>query len=179
MREDTPYKERALSTIEIGIACHSVWRERFVGITRDELDPKDPEKRDFADPGKIESLTEKMDPIDEDNYIKTAVRGWNEEFGMVPKDLRFCGITRKGHGFFTAYLTDAERYAMRLCKEEGHSFSFYRLESLIKLRPLLGGAIGNHLDAYPEAFAKIARGETVLPDELGLRLLEVEVPIVR
>jgi len=119
-----------------------------------------------------DSATETAEPEDGDDLEVTMRRGLEEEIGFVPKSLHFLGLTRqKGNGFFCAFLSEEEVAKIVINPHEGEKFALYTLEDTFKLQ--LGGSFRNHAEAYPEAFAKMAKGE--LPDPTELRLRPVVV----
>ena len=142
-----------------GVVAHLFWAGKVLLILRDQGEG-------FADPGLWDSVTETLEPGED---LEAGMRrGLEEEICMVPGDLRFLGLTRAGHGFFVGVITDAERHLVRL-GSEGVMIGFVPLEELSKFK--LGGALRNHLEAYPQAFEKMSRGIYPEPHELGLSAL--------
>ena len=143
--------------MQLGVVIHLFWEEEVLLILRDDL-------KGVVDRNKWDSVTETMEPEDGGDFEATMRRGLLEEIGIVPKRIHFLGLTRQsGHGFFCGFMTKEEVAAIEF-GPEGQDFRFYSLEQARKLE--LGSALRNYLEAYPEAFQKMAAGLLPTPQEL-------------
>jgi hypothetical protein len=143
--------------MKTGTVAHLFWRERILLIKRDR-------NIRTVDPGCWDSITETIEPGED--FDECIRRGIFEEANFCPVDLRFLGVTRAGHGFYVGFPSDAEILCASL-GSEGTDLRCFTLEEVRSLR--LGGALRNHLEAYPEAFEKMFRGQCPHIDEMRLQ----------
>ncbi len=147
-----------------GVVAHLFCGQKMVLILRNNS------AGNVIDAGRWDSLTETMEPEDNDDFEAAMGRGFLEELGFCPTRLHFLGVTRAGHGFFVAFLSHSEVGSIKLDPKEGEKFDLFTLEEAEKLP--LGGAVRNHGYVYRRAFENLTQGK--LPknlDELGLREL--------
>ena len=122
-------------------------------------------------PDAWDSITETWEPVTGESLYECFCRGMREEISLLPKHHKLLGTTRQaGHGFGVAFLTLKEKRRVNIRPSgEGQEFGFFTLDEARGL--YLGGAVRNHLEAYPEAFEKMARNVMPKPEELGLNLI--------
>ncbi|KKT15137.1 MAG: NUDIX hydrolase [Parcubacteria group bacterium GW2011_GWC1_43_30] len=144
--------------LRLGVVAHIFYRGKVLLVHRDNLPH-------ITYPDTWDSITESLEKGED---FETGMRrGLLEEIGVVPASIEMLGVTRAGHGFFFGTLTNAERRAVFL-GSEGQGIGFFGLEEVREL--WVGGAIGFHLAAHPEAFRKMARGMIPSLAELGLQV---------
>ena len=144
-----------------GVVAHLFYGPRVLLVLRDNLPH-------IHCPNTWDSITETLEPEGAGDLVAGMRRGLLEEIGIVPENLHFLGLTRQsGHGFFFGTLSDNEVEEIVL-GHEGQRYDFFLLEELEKL--LLGDAIRNYYQAYPEVFQKMTRGVVPKPEELRLQV---------
>ncbi len=149
-------------TLKKGVVAHLFCGPKIVLILRNNF------AGNVVDAHCWDSLTETMEPEDNDDFETAMRRGFVEELRFIPVAHHFLGITRAGHGFFCAFLRQEELSEIRINPEEGETLGLFNLHEITRYR--LGGAVRNHFEAYPQAFQKMAQGELPEPWELGLKV---------
>jgi hypothetical protein len=157
-----------------GAVAHQWYGHKVLLILRDKHRPGDT----FAYPNCWDPVSETPEPEDEGDLRKTMRRGNKEELGIEP---RFCipiGLTRQNRNLLHVGFLTREEVGAIVLGPEGQKWGLFTLEKVWKLYHAnrLGGGIKFHLEAYPEAFEKMAAG--LVPTRQDLRLYEFEVPLV-
>lgn len=151
-----------MKEMRIGVVTHLFWGHKILLVLRDN-------KPGICCPNAWDSVTETLEP--EESLYECILRGLTEELCVVPNHLSLLGTTRAGHGFSVGFLRERERRRINIKPGgEGQAHNFFTLDEAREL--YLGGAVKNHLEVYPQAFDKMARGVMPRPEELGLKPIE-------
>lgn len=156
-----------------GVVAHLWFGPKVLLILRDKARPGER----FADPNCWDSISETPEPEDGGDFQATMRRGLLEEIGILPAHCMPLGLTRqRRNGFFVGFLRKDE-VASIVLGIEGQKWGLFTLEKARNLP--LGGGIRHHLDAYPQAFKKMALGIVPTREELGLHEFEIPVPVAK